>query len=84
MCVARTAATSIYRHPLPSLITATEISEHRLQILLHFTVDAVTMTVPQTTKYVQDWVWNLGYGDACSPFMYCYEALTHGGAPSKV
>jgi hypothetical protein len=37
--------------------------------------------LPQTTKYVHDWVWNLGYGDACSGFMYCYEALTHGSAP---
>jgi hypothetical protein len=37
-------------------------------------------SLPQTTKYVQDWVWKLSYGDSCSPFMYCYETLTHGGA----
>eukprot|EP00040_Diaphanoeca_grandis_P025941 m.144504 g.144504 ORF g.144504 m.144504 type:complete len:412 (+) comp30378_c0_seq2:12-1247(+) len=35
----------------------------------------------QTTKYVEDYVWGLYYNDACSPFMYCYEALTHGGIP---
>jgi hypothetical protein len=33
-------------------------------------------SLPQTTKYVRDWVWKLGH-EACSPFMYCEEALTH-------
>jgi len=40
----------------------------------------VAAAVPQTTKYVQDWVWNLAKNDACSEFMYCFEALTHGAA----
>jgi len=33
--------------------------------------------LPQTTRYVRDWVWNLSAGDSCPPFMYCFEALTH-------
>lgn len=34
-------------------------------------------TLPETYKYVHDWVWNLSANDACAPFMYCDEELTH-------
>lgn len=40
-------------------------------------------TLPQTSAYVRDWVWGLSAGDACPPFMYCEEALTHAAPAPK-
>ena len=39
--------------------------------------------LPQTEMYVTEYLWKLHYNDLCPPFMYCYEALTHGGLAPK-
>ena len=36
-----------------------------------------TKSLPNTARYVQQWVWNLSASDACGHFMYCDEELTH-------
>lgn len=38
------------------------------------------VALPQTTQYVQRWVWNLSGGDQLGQFMSMYEPLTHGSA----
>jgi hypothetical protein len=36
------------------------------------------INLPETTKYVQEWVWKLSAGDQMGQYMYMYEPLTHG------